>query len=98
MFDASVKYPHGILDGYTRHFGSFDQCYRINAILRQNYGKYTGVEYLKGKYCLVDFKYEKNNAPNFLDNNLDLEFDPNISVWESIRVRLYLFNDFEEIT
>jgi hypothetical protein len=89
VFDASAKYPYGIIDGLTVHLGSFDQCYRINAKLSGRRGRHgeTEMEEVRGRYCLVDFKYEQRGAPVDFNGKLDLEFDPSDSVWESIRVR-----------
>lgn len=80
VFDSSAKQPYGIIDGHTRHLGSFDQCYRIDVRIP---------EHIQGRYCLVDYKYEQRYvSPNFPEH-LDFEFDPNDSIWEAIKVYIY---------
>ncbi|XP_014215126.1 nose resistant to fluoxetine protein 6-like [Copidosoma floridanum] len=84
MFDSSAKYPYGIIDGQTRHLGSFDQCYRIEARLPSENSNSSFVE-LRSRYCLVDFKYErKDNYLSFYEK-LDHDFDPNGSAWEAVK-------------
>lgn len=81
MFDASVKNFYGILDGQTRHLGSFDQCYRIAT-------KIPGQEdELRSRYCLVEIQYKQKNVPSS-KKYLDFYFDPQESAWEAIRVFL----------
>ncbi|OXU23528.1 hypothetical protein TSAR_011893 [Trichomalopsis sarcophagae] len=89
VFDASAKYPYGIIDGQTRHLGSFDQCYRIDAQVRGA----DGFENVKGRYCLVDYKYQQRDATADFKGKLNFEFDPNESVWEAIREK----GDFRRI-
>ncbi|XP_043289880.1 nose resistant to fluoxetine protein 6-like [Venturia canescens] len=90
MYDASTKYPDGLINGHTRHFGDFDGCYNLEvklpAAASQNGDKFNEEEEISGRYCLVDIKYEKQNLPTLRrDEDLDLEFDPNDSAWEAIR-------------
>ncbi|KAJ8667289.1 hypothetical protein QAD02_008951 [Eretmocerus hayati] len=82
VFDSSVKYPHGIIYGQTRHLGSFDQCYRIRTEVRNKTG---GLEEIRGKYCLVDYKYQQKDAPKTIPSELKLDFDLNDSVWQAIK-------------
>lgn len=83
MFDASAKYPYGIIDGLTRHLGSFDQCYRIENRITKGRNDY---EDLNSRYCLVEYRYkQKNDLPSY-HQKLDYDFDPNGSAWEAIKV------------
>lgn len=43
VFDASVKFPNGVLYGSTYDFGNFDECMQVHSE-RNN---------IKGKYCLA---------------------------------------------
>ena len=84
MFDASAKYPYAIIDGLTRHLGSFDQCYRINVKLPADRDKIQ--DHIQGRYCLVDFKYQQMERKKDSKGYLDFNYDPNDSVWEAIKV------------
>ncbi|XP_011495184.1 PREDICTED: nose resistant to fluoxetine protein 6-like [Ceratosolen solmsi marchali] len=85
MFDASAKYPYGIVDGQTVHLGSFDQCYRLDAKVFSRRGQEMETKDIHGRYCLVDFKYEQRVTTVDFRGKLNLDFDPNDSIWESIR-------------
>lgn len=74
MFDSSAKYPYGILEGLTRHLGIFDQCLRINTKV-QNYVNYPEYEEIRGRYCLVDIEYHKENESINVTEYLDIWFD-----------------------
>lgn len=94
VFDASTKYPDGLLTGHTRHFGDFDGCYNLKVKLPTgSYGyeeSYQEEEEVTGRYCLVDLRYEKQGLPEVSkEEKLDLEFDPNVFAWEAIRVCKY---------
>ncbi|KAJ8667286.1 hypothetical protein QAD02_008948 [Eretmocerus hayati] len=86
MYDASAKQPYGVIDGQTRHLGSFDQCYRLDARLANN-------DRVQGRYCLVDYKYEQLHTLSSFRKKLDFDFDPNESAWEAIKER----GDFRRI-
>ncbi|CAD6244916.1 GSCOCG00013530001-RA-CDS [Cotesia congregata] len=86
MFDASTKYPDGIITGNTRHFGNFDGCYDLKtSIPRYKFDIETEDEEINGRYCLVKVEYHKMS--NFSDRKdpHTLEFDTNDSVWEAIK-------------
>ena len=85
VFDASAKYPQGIFDGNTWQLGSFDQCYMIDTSVSAA-GENNGIGDVRGRYCLVDFKYEQRDAAPDFQGRLDIDFDPNQSAWEAIRV------------
>ena len=83
MFDASSKYPDGILNGHTRHLGNFDECYNLHVDIER---KGTGTDVINGKYCLVDLLYEKKHTL-MTSNKLSIyDFDLNESVWKAIEV------------
>ncbi|XP_074114506.1 nose resistant to fluoxetine protein 6-like isoform X2 [Cotesia typhae] len=86
MFDASTKYPDGIITGYTRHFGNFDGCYDLKtSIPRYKFDIETEDEEINGRYCLVKIEYHKMNTFNDRKGSYTLEFDTNDSVWEAIK-------------
>jgi len=74
MFDASSKYYTAI------HFGNFDECYNL-----QVERKDTSTGKITGKYCLIDFLYEKKHTL-MTSNEVMFDFDPNESVWEMIKI------------
>ncbi|KAL7288472.1 hypothetical protein TKK_0017553 [Trichogramma kaykai] len=87
MFDASAKYPYGIIDGQTRHLGSFDQCYRVDTWLAPA-TKYERLpERVRGRYCLVDFEYkQKRDRPRGRNGQkLGFDFNPKGSAWEAVK-------------
>lgn len=86
MYDASAKQPYGIIDGQTRHLGSFDQCYRLDVDLSKK-------EKMQGRYCLVDYKYEQRKVRPPHKGKLDFNFDPQDSAWEAVREK----GDFRRI-
>lgn len=86
MFDSSTKYPEGIITGHTRHYGNFDECYRLNAKIPAIADHETNIEVINGKYCLVKVEYHKPNNSNIRMGPYTLEFDPNGSVWDAIKV------------
>ena len=83
VFDASAKYPHGILYGHTRHLGNFDECYNLQVDIER---KDTDTDVINGKYCLVDLLYEKKHTLMTSNKSSMYDFDPNKSVWEAIEV------------
>lgn len=88
MYDASTKYPDGLISGHLRHLGDFDGCYNLEAKLAHEVDDDGGIsEEISGRYCLVDIEYEKQGLPPVdPEKHLELVFDPNESVWEAIRV------------
>lgn len=43
MYDATAKYPSGLLNGNVNQFGDFDQCLNVQGPANE----------LNGKYCLA---------------------------------------------
>nr|XP_012224985.1 PREDICTED: uncharacterized protein LOC105673729 [Linepithema humile] len=82
MYDASSKYPSGILYGHTRHLGNFDECYNLQVDRKR---KDTLAGKITGKYCLVDLLYEKKHTLMNSKKSVMFDFDPNESVWEAIK-------------
>ena len=87
MFDASSKYPDGIISGHTRHFGNFDECYRLQASI-SNDEEDANLSEINGRYCLVDLEYQRRNISSSVPESYSLVFDPNDSAWEAIRVMI----------
>lgn len=84
MFDASTKYPEGIISGHTRSLGNFDQCYRLfTEIPGQEMDE---IEEIYGRHCMVDIELHRHDMPPVNRGPYELEFDPNDFVWEAIRV------------
>ncbi|KAG8262037.1 hypothetical protein J6590_061768 [Homalodisca vitripennis] len=77
MFDASAKYPVGILASNGYSLGSFDSCLAVSAKLD------TG-EKLQGQYCLVDV-YFRHNFTLTLPPHFSLDYDPMTSAWNKLR-------------
>lgn len=90
MFDSSTKYPEGIITGNTRHYGNFDECYQIGTTI-DNYSFKQEDDVIGGKYCLVKVDYYKLNSSNDRVEPYTLEFDPNASVWEAIKVTIMIY-------
>ncbi|XP_012257252.2 nose resistant to fluoxetine protein 6-like [Athalia rosae] len=79
MFDASTKYPDGIIFGHTKHLGNFDECYNLRAKLPPD------EEEVEGRYCLVRLRYgRKTRTPSGPPETYTLDFDPNRSAWDAI--------------
>lgn len=73
VFDATAKFPTGILVGSTYEMGSFDECVQARAFM--------GEEKFQGKYCLATLTivHPENETHNFDDGNIY-----NISAWQRI--------------
>lgn len=76
MFDASAKFPSGILSGNTFYLGNYDECIGINVQLDN--------DVIKGQYCLPKITIEIPNIP--LSNSTD-ENDNFLSTWSKIQAR-----------
>ncbi|XP_012279235.1 nose resistant to fluoxetine protein 6 isoform X2 [Orussus abietinus] len=83
MYDASTKYPNGIVNGHTRHVGNFDECYELRIPPPETRH---GEGDAPGRYCLVDVEYRRDSDLELPSKGpFTLEFDPNDSAWEAIR-------------
>lgn len=77
MYDASAKFPTGILSGKSTDFGDYDECLETNT---------TGLGF-KSQYCIVKIHfspseklypdYYKIASPNLTSS---------VSVWEAVKV------------
>jgi len=88
VFDASSKYPDGILYGNTRHLGNFDECYNLQVETER---KDAEKGKIVGRYCLVDLLFEKKEHTHTLmtsNTSVLSDFDSNESVWQAIQVIL----------
>ncbi|XP_030747215.1 nose resistant to fluoxetine protein 6-like [Sitophilus oryzae] len=59
MFDASAKFPSGLLYGSSYDLGSYDECLKIK-VLHNNEG-------FIGKYCLVNWKIKLETPHNLTE-------------------------------
>lgn len=86
MFDATAKFPSGVLYGSTYSLGNFDQCVEVKVPYRS--------DEFSGKYCLAKFSVNPSNYIHF-NHNVDYIQDDytkyfNISMWEKMAVSLIL--------
>nr|XP_054918962.1 nose resistant to fluoxetine protein 6-like [Dermacentor andersoni] len=56
LFDASGKYPSGLLQATKADLGAFDEC--LETVVRDNYGQ----EVSQGQYCSLLFHLKENRA------------------------------------
>lgn len=75
VFDASAKYPTGLLVNNGYELGAFDECLRVSAELEEGP--------VRGQYCLVDIHFRRNTT---LPPNWSLDYDPLASAWLKLRV------------
>lgn len=82
VFDSSSKHPEGILSGYTRYLGNFDECYNLQVdVLKKG-----NAHEINGKYCLVDIEYRRRNA-TLISHKLPVyNVDRHNSFWEVMQV------------
>ncbi|KAJ8912893.1 hypothetical protein NQ315_011216 [Exocentrus adspersus] len=80
MFDATAKFPSGVLHGSTHNLGNFDQCMEVKV-------PYADEEF-SGKYCLAKFTVK---PPDYIGLHHDVDYVRddyatyfNISTWEKI--------------
>lgn len=85
MFDASTKYPDGIIYGHTKHLGNFDECYNLRAKLLPD-EENPEYEDIEGRYCLVRFRYQRMDVVPTRPKFFTLDFDPDFSAWEALDV------------
>lgn len=79
MFDATTKFPSGILYGSSYDFGNFDECIEVRMRLKD--------EKLYGKYCMAKFtvNYKPQNV-EILPRLNNRKEDSNSTVWNKIAV------------
>lgn len=81
MFDATTKFPSGILYGSSYDFGNFDECLEVKIPKND--------ETLNGKFCMVKFTFDykyKNVEIKLSFKNKD-EPHTNQTLWNKIDVR-----------
>ncbi|KAK6625896.1 hypothetical protein RUM43_006195 [Polyplax serrata] len=76
MFDASSKFPTGLVTANTYQFGNYDQCVNVNP---------PDVT-LKGKYCLVNIQFapRRNKYSAFYEGNSEKEFSLEYDEYKSV--------------
>lgn len=85
MFDATSKFPSGILSGSTYGMGNFDECLKVKVPLNDD-------DSFSGKYCLTTLKIqmdadlEDNHEERYLVESEDRTENFNVSVWKRIVV------------
>ncbi|XP_024944250.1 nose resistant to fluoxetine protein 6 isoform X2 [Cephus cinctus] len=86
LYDSSSKRFEGIISGNTRHYGNFDQCFNLEAILPVN-ENHPDSDRIAGRYCLIDFKFQKTHVMPHVSKPYVMEFDPNGPAWDAIQER-----------
>lgn len=85
MFDATTKFPTGILYGSSYDFGNFDECIGIKSFYEERQ--------LSGRYCMAKFvasgPIPKENVTEI--DEIDFENGDygtyfNISMWKKLQV------------
>lgn len=90
MFDATSKFPSGILSGSTYGMGNFDECLKVKVPLQD--------DSFSGKYCLTTLKIqfdtdlETNHEERYLLASEDRSENFNVSVFERIVVSTVSFH------
>ncbi|KAK6637584.1 hypothetical protein RUM44_008006 [Polyplax serrata] len=76
MFDASSKFPTGLVTANTYQFGNYDQCVNVNP---------PDVT-LKGKYCLVNIQFapRRNKYSAFYEGKSEKEFSLEYDEYKSV--------------
>lgn len=90
VFDASSKFPTGLLSGSTFDFGNFDECIEIQVPLTE--------EKIQGRYCMAKFhisppgpKHEEKKYSKFYYGETII----NASTWEKMIVSNSRFRFFQ---
>lgn len=84
MFDATSKFPSGILSGSTYGMGNYDECLKVKVPLKN--------DSFSGKYCLATLKIElENDFEENAENRYQIESEDrlenfNVSVWRRVMV------------
>lgn len=88
VFDATSKFPSGIISGSTYGMGNFDQCLKVRVPLVQ--------DSFSGKYCLATLKIELetdlegNTKERYKIESEDRAENFNVSVWKRIVVSVVI--------
>lgn len=80
MFDATTKFPTGILYGSSYDFGNFDECLGV---------KIPDIdESVQGKFCLAKFtfNYKYKHVEILSSSTNDNRFQSNSTLWNKIDV------------
>lgn len=77
MYDASSKFPTGILTGKSFDFGNFDECLKTVT---------TGLEF-NPQYCIINIRFSPSEKlyPNHY-NITPTKLNPLDSVWKATKV------------
>lgn len=77
MYDASAKFPTGILSGKSTDFGDYDECLETNT---------TGLDF-KSQYCILSIRFSPFHEmyPNYYDLSSP-KLSPLVPVWEAVKV------------
>lgn len=88
MYDASAKFPTGILSGKSLDFGDYDECLETDT---------TDLDF-KPQYCIVNIRFSPSVKlySNYY-NTTPPKLSPKISVWEAVKV-IYILSIFHNIT
>lgn len=83
VFDATTKFPSGVLYGSAYDFGNFDECLDVR-VPYQN-------EQFSGQYCMAKFTVESPFEGEINDSPYNYHFDDyknfhNVSVWKKMEV------------
>lgn len=76
VYDASSKFPTGIIAGKSFDFGNFDEC--LDTV--------TGDLEFKPQYCIVNIRFFHVEKPFQNYNSTRSKSNASDSVWEAIKV------------
>lgn len=81
MYDASAKFPTGILSGKSFDFGDYDECLETNT---------AGLDF-KPQYCVVNVRFKPSIKlyPNYYTPILP-ELSSSAPIWEAIKVYIFI--------
>lgn len=81
MYDASAKFPTGILSGKSFDFGDYDECLETNTI---------GLDFTS-QYCVVNIRFKPSIKlyPNYY-KTIVTELNSSVPVWEAIKVYIFI--------
>ena len=81
VFDASTKFPHGILYGNTIDLGNFDECVELSLPFKNST--------IEGQYCLIQVEYDQKDSNSIkVKNPFAFEHSPTDSAWQKIKVNI----------
>ncbi|XP_046395708.1 uncharacterized protein LOC124162972 [Ischnura elegans] len=85
MFDASTKFPDGVVSGNSYHMGHFDQCTGIKVDLSNGAAQ----NMLYGQYCLAEINFmeeqEVQQIRNYTLDPYSMKFNPKRTAWDRIK-------------